>query len=175
VDSIRPQKFGPYGCDYYSFLEREHLLNLILRFFDNKQRLPIDEELLELISVSRCREYYRRDEDTLPNRPARRSTTIDDDQPSGHFWLFTALWTLFCILKLAVWLGHEAPKQQHTENTFTSKSIRGWAPDFIADGRLSDRLPDAFDRSDSRFRATDGLGHCLVIDCRRPPGRALPE
>ena len=34
VDALYPQKFGPYGTHFYSFVKREHFLNLILRFFD---------------------------------------------------------------------------------------------------------------------------------------------
>jgi hypothetical protein len=40
VDFALPQKFGPYGTHYYSFVTREYVLNLILYFYQRHQRFP---------------------------------------------------------------------------------------------------------------------------------------
>ena len=40
VDFALPQKFGPHGTHYYSFLIREYVLNLILYFYQRHQRFP---------------------------------------------------------------------------------------------------------------------------------------
>ena len=65
VDFVRPQKFGLDGAHYYSFLEREHLLNLILRFFDKNHRLPRSNELNSLIAISRDKRTTERDHQTF--------------------------------------------------------------------------------------------------------------
>ncbi len=40
VDFALPQKFGPHGTHYYSFVTREYVLNLILYFYQKHQRFP---------------------------------------------------------------------------------------------------------------------------------------
>jgi len=40
VDFALPQKFGPHGTHYYSFVTREYVLNLILYFYQRHQRFP---------------------------------------------------------------------------------------------------------------------------------------
>ena len=40
VDLAMPQKFGPHGTHYYSFVTREYVLNLILYFYQKHQRFP---------------------------------------------------------------------------------------------------------------------------------------
>ena len=40
VDYALPQKFGPWGTEYYSHLTREYVLNLILYFYKEHKRFP---------------------------------------------------------------------------------------------------------------------------------------
>ncbi len=40
VDFALPQRFGPWGTEYYSHLTREYLLNLILHFYKDHKRFP---------------------------------------------------------------------------------------------------------------------------------------
>ncbi len=40
VDAALPQRFGPWGTEYYSHLTREYLLNLILHFYKDNKRFP---------------------------------------------------------------------------------------------------------------------------------------
>ena len=40
VDFGLPQRFGPHGTHYYSFVTREYLLNLILYFYKEHKRFP---------------------------------------------------------------------------------------------------------------------------------------
>jgi hypothetical protein len=40
VDFALPQKFGPWGTQYYSHLTREYVLNLILHFYNEYKRFP---------------------------------------------------------------------------------------------------------------------------------------
>ena len=40
VDFALPQRFGPHGTHYYSFVTREYLLNLILYFYKEHERFP---------------------------------------------------------------------------------------------------------------------------------------
>jgi hypothetical protein len=40
VDYALPQKFGPWGTEYYSHLTREYVLNLILYFYRDHKRFP---------------------------------------------------------------------------------------------------------------------------------------
>ena len=40
VDFAIPQRFGPHGTHYYSFVTREYVLNLILYFYKEHKRFP---------------------------------------------------------------------------------------------------------------------------------------
>ena len=40
VDFTIPQRFGPHGTHYYSFVTREYVLNLILYFYKEHKRFP---------------------------------------------------------------------------------------------------------------------------------------
>ena len=40
VDFALPQRFGPHGTHYYSFVTREYVLNLILYFYKEHKRFP---------------------------------------------------------------------------------------------------------------------------------------
>jgi hypothetical protein len=40
VDFALPQRFGPWGTQYYSHLTREYVLNLILHFYKDQKRFP---------------------------------------------------------------------------------------------------------------------------------------
>jgi hypothetical protein len=40
VDFAIPQRFGPHGTHYYSFVTREYVLNLILNFYKEHKRFP---------------------------------------------------------------------------------------------------------------------------------------
>ena len=40
VDFAIPQRFGPHGTHYYSFVTREYVLNLILDFYKEHKRFP---------------------------------------------------------------------------------------------------------------------------------------
>lgn len=40
VDFALPQRSGPFGTNYYSFLTREYILNLILHFYNEYKRFP---------------------------------------------------------------------------------------------------------------------------------------
>jgi hypothetical protein len=40
VDYALPQRFGPWGTEYYSHLTREYVLNLILNFYKDHNRFP---------------------------------------------------------------------------------------------------------------------------------------
>jgi len=40
VDFALPQRFGPHGTHYYSFVTREYVLNLILYFYQRHKRFP---------------------------------------------------------------------------------------------------------------------------------------
>jgi hypothetical protein len=40
VDYALPQRFGPWGTEYYSHLTREYVLNLILYFYKDHNRFP---------------------------------------------------------------------------------------------------------------------------------------
>ena len=40
VDFALPQKFGPWGTEYYSHLTREYVLNLILYFYKDHKKFP---------------------------------------------------------------------------------------------------------------------------------------
>ena len=40
VDFAIPQRFGPHGTHYYSFVTREYILNLILYFYKEHKRFP---------------------------------------------------------------------------------------------------------------------------------------
>ena len=40
VDYALPQRFGPWGTEYYSHLTREYVLNLILNFYNDHKRFP---------------------------------------------------------------------------------------------------------------------------------------
>ncbi len=40
VDFALPQRFGPHGTHYYSFVTREYVLNLILCFYKEHKRFP---------------------------------------------------------------------------------------------------------------------------------------
>jgi hypothetical protein len=43
VDFALPQKFGPHGTHYYSFVTREYVLNLILYFHQRHNRFPVGD------------------------------------------------------------------------------------------------------------------------------------
>jgi hypothetical protein len=40
VDAARPQKHGPYGAHYYSFITREYLLNILLFHYSDHGVFP---------------------------------------------------------------------------------------------------------------------------------------
>ena len=40
VDYALPQRFGPWGTEYYSHLSREYVLNLVLYFYKDQTRFP---------------------------------------------------------------------------------------------------------------------------------------
>lgn len=40
VDAARPQKYGPYGAHFYSFVTREYLLNILLFHYSDHGRFP---------------------------------------------------------------------------------------------------------------------------------------
>ena len=40
VDAARPQKHGPYGAHYYSFITREYLLNILLFHYSDHGTFP---------------------------------------------------------------------------------------------------------------------------------------
>lgn len=40
VDAARPQKYGPYGAHYYSFITREYLLNILLFHYSDHGVFP---------------------------------------------------------------------------------------------------------------------------------------
>ncbi len=65
VDEIYPQKFGPHGTHYYSFSQREHFLNLLLRYFDRNTTLPDPVGLQKLQIICNKKAYYQRDADLI--------------------------------------------------------------------------------------------------------------
>ncbi len=61
VNKEYPQKFGPHSMTYCSFANREHFLNLLLRFYDDKNILPGQVEIQELKKICSKRYNFQRD------------------------------------------------------------------------------------------------------------------
>ena len=89
VDALYPQKFGPYGTHFYSFVKREHFLNLILRFFDRNNRLPDEIELSDLKNICNQKHYSQRDANLVSKTRTRTKTNrIDASKANSPNWAY---------------------------------------------------------------------------------------
>ncbi len=109
VDLLRPQKFGPHGLHFYSFAAREHLLNLILRFFDTHQRLPDERELEDIRKIASTRKYFERDRSTIRSRE-RSDKTSNEGGGKGWLWLIGLMVAISSAYRFATWLNTELLK-----------------------------------------------------------------
>ena len=96
VDAIHPQKFGPHGTHFYSFVRREHFLNLLLRFHDENKRLPDEIELLDLQFICNKKLYYQRDSDliSVDMHTGNFKTSIkrsDESKNKYFFWWYVVM------------------------------------------------------------------------------------
>ena len=91
VDALYPQKFGPYGTHFYSFVKREHFLNLILRFFDRNNRLPDKVELSDLKIICNQKPYFQRDADLVSKAKPNRTDASKANFPNWAYLIVVVL------------------------------------------------------------------------------------
>lgn len=109
VDLVSPQKFGPHGLHFYSFAAREHLLNLILRFFDTHKRLPDERELEDIRQIASTRKYYERDRSTTGTRDLPDKIS-NEGGGKGWLWLIGIIVAISAAYRFATWLNTELIK-----------------------------------------------------------------
>ena len=90
VDEIYPQKFGPHGTHYYSFSQREHFLNLLLRYFDRNTTLPDPVELQMLQKICNKKAYYQRDADLI-GKKTKSIISSKSNLYSKWYWFFSSI------------------------------------------------------------------------------------
>ena len=95
TDELYPQKFGPHGTHYYSFVTREHFLNLLLRFYDSNSTLPNLLELEKLQKICQQKIYHQRDVDVLENKKSHKTQSKKLNLFSYWYWFLLFL----CILQ----------------------------------------------------------------------------
>lgn len=109
VDLVRPQKFGPHGLHFYCFAAREHLLNLILRFFDTHKRLPDERELEDIRQIASSRKYFERDRSTIRTKNLTDKTS-NEGGGKGWLWLVGLIVAISAAYRFATWLNTELIK-----------------------------------------------------------------
>jgi len=100
VDEIYPQKFGPHGTHYYSFSQREHFLNLLLRYFDRNTTLPDPVELQKLQIICNKKAYYQRDADLI-GKKTKSIISSKSNLYSKWYWLLLSICLLHAVQKNA--------------------------------------------------------------------------
>jgi len=110
VDSVYAQKFGPYGTHYYSFTRREHFLNLLLRFYDVKNKLPNKEEIETLKDICKQKLYYQRDADLNTKNKFQINKTNKQNPLPKWYGFFLIICLLEIIPKFTSKLEIEARK-----------------------------------------------------------------
>lgn len=113
VDEVYPQKFGPHGTHYYSFSQREHFLNLLLRHFDRNTALPDPVELQKLQKICNKKAYYQRDADLI-GKKTKSIISSKSNLYSKWCWFFLSIFLLHAVQKNAfkIALEHRSPVQQ---------------------------------------------------------------
>ncbi len=99
VDEIYPQKFGPHGTHYYSFSQREHFLNLLLRYFDRNTTLPDPVGLQKLQIICNKKAYYQRDADLI-GKKTKSIISSKSNLYSKWYWLLLSICLLQAVQKI---------------------------------------------------------------------------
>jgi hypothetical protein len=106
VDEIYPQKFGPHGTHYYSFSQREHFLNLLLRYFDRNTTLPDPVGLQKLQIICNKKAYHQRDADLI--RKKKKSIISSKSNLNSKLnWLHLSICLLQAVQKNAYKIAFE--------------------------------------------------------------------
>jgi len=100
VDEMYPQKFGPHGTHYYSFSQREHFLNLLLRYFDRNTTLPDPVGLQKLQIICNKKAYYQRDADLI-GKKTKSIISSKSNLYSKWYWLLLSICLLQVVQKNA--------------------------------------------------------------------------
>ena len=98
VDEIYPQKFGPHETHYYSFSQREHFLNLLLRYFDRNTTLPDPVEIQKLQKICNKKAYYQRDADLI-GKKTKSIISSKSNLYSKWYWFFLSICLLLAVQK----------------------------------------------------------------------------
>ena len=98
VDEIYPQKFGPHETHYYSFSQREHFLNLLLRYFDRNTTLPDPVKLQKLQKICNKKAYYQRDADLI-GKKTKSIISSKSNLYSKWCWFFLSICLLHAVQK----------------------------------------------------------------------------